>query len=282
MNSIRQLHKKGISVLNKLDEPALEAKIILLKTVGIPEEKFYSEPELEVPVQKEAEYSRKLNQRKKGMPLAYIIGIKEFWSMEFKVGTGVLIPRPETETLVEKMLDLYPEKKGLVVDVGTGCGNLAVAVAKEQPGAQILGLDISVTAVSYAWRNALFHDTPNVWFAAGDLFEPLKKSVMKKGCGIIVSNPPYVAEKDWVTLEPQIRDYEPKQALVSGKDGYNFIHRLVHQAPDYLRPGGYLIFEIGIGQEERVKSFFTEKWDRVECIKDLAGIKRVFLAKLIL
>ncbi|HZX10759.1 MAG TPA: peptide chain release factor N(5)-glutamine methyltransferase, partial [Acidobacteriota bacterium] len=261
--------------------PSLEAKIILLKTLGISEEKFFSEPDLEVSQHKRDVYFRRLDQRKKGKPLAYITGSKEFWSLDFKVGQGVLIPRPETEVLVEKALSLYSGKKGMVVDVGTGCGNVAVALAKEQPESEMVGIDISFQAVSYARKNALVHDTQNVWFVVGDLFEPLRKSVMKKESQIIVSNPPYVDEKDWGTLDPQIRDYEPKQALVSGQEGYAFIKRLIRQAPDYLMPGGYLIFEIGKGQEEKVKNFFTEKWASVRCLKDLAGIKRVFLAKLV-
>jgi release factor glutamine methyltransferase len=270
-----------MAILRDFDEPALEAKVILLKTAGISEEKFYSEPELEVPDQKKEEYFKKLDQRKKGMPLAYIIGNKEFWSMGFKVGSGVLIPRPETEGLVEKTLELCARKREMVVDIGTGCGNVAVALAKERPESKIVGLDISAQAVGYARKNALFHDIQNVCFAVGDLFEPLKKTVMKKECGIIVSNPPYVDENDWVTLDLQIRNYEPKQALVSGEDGYAFINRLINQAPDYLMAGGYLIFEIGKGQEEKVKSFFTEKWADLQCMEDLAGIKRVILAKLL-
>jgi release factor glutamine methyltransferase len=281
MSTLGELQRKGAYVLKDLERPSLEAKIILLKTLGISEERFFSEPKLEVSKEKKDKYFRRLDQRKKGRPLAYITGSKEFWSLDFKVGQGVLIPRPETEVLVEKALSLYSGKKGMVVDVGTGCGNVAVALAKEQPELEMAGIDISFQAVSYARENALVHDVQNVWFAVGDLFEPLKKYAMKKQCQIIVSNPPYVDEKDWGALDPQIRDYEPKQALVSGQEGYAFIKRLIRQAPDYLMPGGYLIFEIGKGQEEKVKKFFTEKWASVRCLEDLAGIKRVFLAKLI-
>ncbi|MFW6140877.1 MAG: peptide chain release factor N(5)-glutamine methyltransferase [Acidobacteriota bacterium] len=281
MSTLGELQRKGAYVLKDLERPSLEAKIILLKTLGISEEKFFSEPKLEVSKEKKDKYFRRLDQRKKGRPLAYITGSKEFWSLDFKVGQGVLIPRPETEVLVEKALPLYSGKKGMVVDVGTGCGNVAVALAKERPELETVGLDISAQAVDYARKNALVHDVQNVWFAVGDLFEPLKKYVMKKQGQIIVSNPPYVDEKDWGALDPQIRDYEPKQALVSGQEGYAFIKRLIRQAPDYLMPGGYLIFEIGKGQEDKVKSFFTTRWESVQCVEDLAGIKRVFLAKLI-
>jgi len=103
---------------------------------------------------------------------------------------------------------------------------------------------------------------------------------LRRKCELIVSNPPYVAKREWSFLEPQIRDYEPKEALVSGRDGAEFINQLVRKASEYLKPEGYLLFEIGKGQENKVRSFFSKKWERVEIIKDLAGIKRIFLARL--
>lgn len=281
-STLRELHRKGISLLSKKNNPSLESKTILLNTTDITEEKFYSEPDFEVTPKKINEFFKKLEQRKKGMPLAYLTGSKEFWSMDFEVGSGVLIPRPETEVLVEKALELCSEKKEMMVDIGTGCGNVAVALAKEKPGATIMGLDISFQAVRYARKNAVAHNVPNVEFAVGDLFAPFKKNMMEKECRIIVSNPPYVDEKEWMALEPQIRDHEPKQALVSGEEGTAFIKRLISQAPDYLMPGGYLLFEIGKGQEEKVRSFFNRKWKRVSCLEDLAGIKRVFQAERVL
>jgi len=280
MTTLRELHRQGTSELRELENPALEAKVILLETLDISEEKFFSEPDLEVSEKKKDDYFKKLEQRKKGMPIAYITGVKEFWSMDFRVGKGVLIPRPESEGLVEKVLELDSEKKGLIVDVGTGCGNLAVVLAKERPESKVVGLDISSQAVSCARGNARFHDASNVWFVVGDLLNPLKKSKMKKECRIIVSNPPYVDDREWKTLDPQIRDHEPRQALVSAQDGYAFIHRLIQQAPNYLRPGGNLVFEIGKGQENKVRKFFSKQWKKVTCFKDLAGIKRVFLAEL--
>jgi release factor glutamine methyltransferase len=281
-STLRELHRKGISLLSKKNKPSLESKTILLNTTDITEEKFYSEPDFEVTPKKINEFFKKLEQRKKGMPIAYLTGSKEFWSMDFEVGSGVLIPRPETEVLIEKALELCSEKKEMMVDIGTGCGNVAVALAKEKPGSTIVGLDISFQAIRYARKNAVVHNVQNVEFAVGDLFAPFKKNMMEKECRIIVSNPPYVGEKDWMALEPQIRDHEPKQALVSGEEGTAFIKRLISQAPDYLMPGGYLLFEIGKGQEEKVRSFFNRKWKRVSCLEDLAGIKRVFQAERVL
>jgi release factor glutamine methyltransferase len=279
MSNLTELHKNGISLLKDFDKPALEAKIILLKASGVSEEKFYSEPELSISDKKRDEYLGMLEMRKRGMPLAYIIGTKEFWSLDFKVGRGVLIPRPETEGLVKKILDLYYGNEELIIDMGTGCGNIALSAAKELPETRVVGLDISEKAVSYAKKNSRYHHLDNVRFIQGDMFGPLSRSVLKKKCGIIVCNPPYVAEKEWLTLDPQIRKIEPKQALVSSQDGYEFINQLIYQAPEYLRPGGYLIFEIGKGQEDKVRSFFSEEWDRVECERDLAGIPRIFFAQ---
>jgi len=149
MSSLGELHKKGISLLKELDKPALEAKVILLKAAGVSEERFFSEPNFQVSEEIKNEYFRMLEKRVKGKPLAYITGEKEFWSMDFKVGEGVLIPRPETEILVEKVLELYSGSKGIIVDMGTGCGNIALSLARELPGSKILGLDISDRAVYY-------------------------------------------------------------------------------------------------------------------------------------
>jgi len=280
MSTLDELQRKGVYLLKNLERPALEAKVILMKAAGIPEERFFSEPNFQVSEQIKNEYFRMLEKRVKGKPLAYITGEKEFWSMGFEVGEGVLIPRPETEILVEKVLELYYGGKGIIVDMGTGCGNIALSLARELPGSKILGLDISERAVYYAQKNASLHDIRNVWFMIGDMFQALKKNVLRKKCELIVSNPPYVAGREWSSLEPQIRDYEPKEALVSGRDGTEFINQLVRKASEYLKPEGYLLFEIGKGQENKVKSFFSKKWERVEIIKDLAGIKRIFLAKL--
>jgi len=235
MSTLRDLHERGTSLLRDFDKPSLEAKIILLKASRVSVEKFYSEPELKISDEKRAIYLRMMEKRKKRMPLAYVIGTKEFWSMDFKVGRGVLIPRPETEGLVKKILDLYSGNEGIILDVGTGCGNIALSAARELPGIRIVGLDISEKAVFYAKKNARYHHLGNVRFIAGDLFGPLNRSVLKRRCGIIVCNPPYVTEKEWLTLDPQIRKFEPKQALVSGQDGYEFINQLIRKAPEYLK-----------------------------------------------
>jgi len=280
MPTLRELHEKGISLLKDFDKPSLEAKIILLKACRVSEEEFYSEPELKVSGNKRDGYLEMLAKRKRGIPLAYAVGAKEFWSMDFKVGKGVLIPRPETEGVVKAVLDLYSGTEEMVIDIGTGCGNIALSSAREMPGVRIVGLDISEKAVSYAKQNARFHRLDNVQFIQGDLFGPLSHSVLQKRCGFIVCNPPYVSEKEWLTLDTQIRKFEPKQALVSGRDGYEFISRLVCEAPEYLRPGGYLIFEVGRGQERSVRNFFSEQWERVRCERDLAGIPRIFIAQM--
>ncbi len=280
MPTLRELHEKGISLLKGFDKPSMEAKIILLKACCVSEEEFYSEPELEVSGHKRDEYLEMLEKRKRGIPLAYIVGTKEFWSMDFKVGKGVLIPRPETEGVVKAVLDFYSGTEEVVIDVGTGCGNIALSTARELSGVRIVGLDISEKAVSYAKKNARFHHLDNVRFIRGDLFGPFSRSVLQKRCGFIVCNPPYVTEEEWLTLDAQIRKFEPKQALVSGEDGYEFINRLVCEAPGYLRPGGYLIFEIGRGQEHNVRNFFSEQWEGVRCERDMAGIPRIFIAQI--
>ncbi|MBD3415371.1 MAG: peptide chain release factor N(5)-glutamine methyltransferase [Candidatus Aminicenantes bacterium] len=279
MMTLRELYREGTSLLTWVDEPVLEARVILLKAADISEKTLFLDPDLTVTDEVKDTYFQMLKKRQNHMPLAYITGTQEFWSMLFAVRKGVLIPRPETEGLVEKVTALCPQKNQIIIDVGTGCGNIALSAAKECADSQVVGIDISKQAVDCAQTNASYHKMANVCFIQGDLFEPMDSAGLIKTCGFIVSNPPYVSEQEWLSLDPQIRDHEPKQALVSGERGYEFIRRLVCEAPNYLKPGGHLLFEIGQGQEERVRTFFDETWARIEILNDLAGIPRIFLAQ---
>jgi release factor glutamine methyltransferase len=170
----------------------------------------------------------------------------------------------------------------LIADIGTGSGNIAISLARELPDAQIVASDISKTALKVARMNAQNLRVSNVTFAQGSLFTPLDRFKLQGKCDFIVSNPPYVAQKDWETVQPEVRDFEPKRALVAGKTGLEFIQKLVKGAPAYLKPGGYLVFEIGYGQEPDVLSLFSKsnKWSSVRCFDDLSGISRVVVAQL--
>lgn len=222
---------------------------------------------------------RMVERRLEGVPLAYVLGEKEFWSMLFEVAPGVLVPRPETELLVEKVADLSSKKEELVVDIGTGSGIVAVSLAKELPEARIVATDVSARALKSAGRNACIHGVSSITFARGSFFSPLEKLGLEKKCDFVVSNPPYVSEKEWDTLPAEIKDHEPKPAIVAGESGLECIVRLVRQAPDFLKPGGYLCLEIGWGQQDGVLSLFGESWEEPACFNDLNGIPRVVVGR---
>ncbi len=279
MQTVRDLFAKGKSLLANMPDPALEAKQLLLKSCGISEEFFYSHPEQDVSSRRESAYFRLVSVRLEGVPLAYILGEKEFWSLGFKVSPGVLIPRPETEILVERVLALATKGKEIIADIGTGSGNIAVSLASELPQARIVASDISAKALGLAETNAGLHKLSNIRFVRGSLFGPLQKLGFRGKCDFIVSNPPYVSRQEWETLPDEIRDHEPRKALVAGESGLEVIEKLIRLAPAFLKPGGYLCMEIGHGQEESVLSFFGREWSESRSYPDLSGIPRVVLGR---
>jgi len=289
----RELFLKGKSLLNDLPQPALEAKILLCKCSSIGEEEFLSHPEKKVSRKEERGFYKLVSKRLAGFPLAYLTGTKEFWSIPFKVSPGVLIPRPETELVVEKVLELAAQNQqvGLmnqaptdqasanhvsapktIVDIGTGCGNIAVSLAKELPQARIFAIDNSRKALKMARLNSLLLETDNITFAGESLFSPLRRLKLRKKCDFIVSNPPYVSEKEWTSLSEEIRNHEPAKALVAGETGLEVIKELIKGSLRFLKTGGYLVFEIGEGQKKEVLSLINSNWSEVRCFNDLNRI----------
>jgi len=280
LSSVQELYLEGQSLLKKVPNPALEAKVLIIKSLGISEESFYSYPERNVSENQRMEFLRLVSKRMGGMPLAYVIEEREFWSIPFKVLPGVLIPRPETELLVEKVIELSSGEKELIVDVGTGAGNIAVSLARELPMVEIVATDVSQEALDAAEMNAALQKIATITFVKGSLFEPLKKMQLQGKCDFVVSNPPYVSEGEWESLQEEIRNYEPKEALVAGESGLEFIEKLIEGAPTFLKPGGFLCLEIGFGQKEKVLSLFGDKWDDPQCFDDLSGIPRLITTQL--
>jgi release factor glutamine methyltransferase len=271
--------QRGKSLLRDFPNPSLEAKILLLSAASIGEEQFFSSPDLRLSRKQERDYFQMIAKRLAGFPLAYLTGTKEFWSIPFRVFPGVLIPRPETELIVEKVLEFSSRNQETLVDIGTGCGNIAVSVGKELPQAQIIATDISQKALKVARLNASEQKINHILFARGNLFSPLQKLKMKRKCDFIVSNPPYVSEKEWVELPQEIKGHEPKKALVAGDTGLEVIEKIIQDSLPFLKPKGFLVLEIGEGQRKEVNSFFNSGWSRVAYSKDLSGIPRVVAAQ---
>ncbi len=214
-------------------------------------------------------------------PLQYLTGVQEFWSLTFRVTPAVLIPRPETEGLVEAFLRLNRAPDPIVVDIGTGSGCLAVVAALEIPAARVYASDVSGEALEVARRNAAAHGVAGrIDFRPGDLFEPFRGADLDGRVDFILTNPPYVGEADLPGLMPEVRDHEPRAALLGGPDGLEAHRRLVRESPEFLKPGGHLLAEIGLGQETALRALYAAqpRLDLVAFQPDLAGIPRVLIA----
>ncbi len=214
-------------------------------------------------------------------PVAYIIGHKEFFSLDFEVTPAVLIPRPETETLVDAALKfLATRREPRVLDIGTGSGAIAIALATNVPGARIKATDISKEALEVARPNGIRHRCADrVDFVVADLFPEAAKDPDFR-FDLIVSNPPYVADHALATLQPEIRLHEPRVALVDGGDGLEFYRRIAAGCRSRLNPGGAVMVEIGAGQTSEVEALFRRAgFSNIDAVRDLAGIERVVSAK---
>jgi len=212
-------------------------------------------------------------------PLHYIVGHREFWGLDFEVTRAVLIPRADTELIVEVALELFPSPSEpfAAAEAGTGCGCLAVAIAHERPNARITATEISEAALDVARRNAVRHRVGDrITFVQGDLLVPVSER-----CDLIVANPPYVAERSRPGLQPEVREHEPGVALFGGADGLHLIERLIDQVPARLRDGGYLAFEFGCGQDEDIERLLkaADGLELVELRRDLQGIARTAVAR---
>jgi release factor glutamine methyltransferase len=214
--------------------------------------------------------------RQAGEPVQYIVGTQEFWGLELQVTPAVLIPRPETEHIVEAVLARVSRDADLrIADVGTGSGAIAIALAKDLPSARIVATDISAAALRVAKKNAEQHRVGNrIEFVECDLL-PVQ---LQNYFDVIASNPPYVAEADRETLAREVRDFEPAQALFAGADGREVYRRLIPVAKAALKPGGWLVMEMGAGQADTLRRVLAG-WNGVEIKRDLAGIERVISAR---
>jgi len=257
---------------HNIEDASLEAEVLLCHTLKISRAELLSEPEAELKKRHEDTFKTFVKRRIKGEPHAYITAHREFYGLDFFVDKSVLIPRPETELLVEQVIKqakfrLHP----LIVDVGTGSGAIAVSLAKHLLHAEIIGIDISKAALKIAERNCEKHKVGDrVKLLRGDLLEPAPPVV-----DIIVANLPYVLTEE----VPQVNTagFEPSLALDGGPDGLDVVKRLCQQAKDRLHPGGCLLLEIGLGQSKKTADMARDLFPsaKIEIIPDLAGIERV-------
>jgi release factor glutamine methyltransferase len=229
-------------------------------------------------------FERAVERRALREPLQHITGRQEFWGLDFLVTPDVLIPRPETELVVETALVAASKRNApvTIVDLCTGSGCIAVSLARELTSARIFATDTSAKALDVARENARRQGVSGgIRFLEGDLFGPLEELEIRGGVDIVVSNPPYIPSGDRSVLQPEVRDYEPVAALFAGPDGTEIHRRIIGQASRFLERGGSLIMEMGIGQAEKLRQAVCESgsYDAPRVLKDLAGIERVIEAR---
>jgi release factor glutamine methyltransferase len=266
----------------RVPSPRLNAELLLMFALSCDRAYLYAHPERDLTADEQARYEAALAERARGAPAQYITGHQEFWGMDFIVTPAVLIPRPETEHIIETVLEVvraggheYPPPPGplRIVDVGTGSGCIALALAKEFPGAEIHATDIS-SALEIARANAARHQLEGrIHFHKADLLEGLSS-----GFDFIVSNPPYVGESEEDQVQLEVRKFEPRSAVFAGPTGVEVIARLIPQSHAVLRPGGWLILEISGTIADKTKRLL-KGWDDVGIVNDLQSIPRIARAR---
>ncbi len=284
--SITEALDTAIKQLHSSDTAKLDSEILLLqvlnKTVHPPLTKTWllTWPEKTLTAKQIQQYNHDLNLRESGMPIAYITGTKDFWTFSLKVNSHTLIPRPETELLVESALEkISSTEETHILDLGTGSGAIALAIASERPLSQVLATDISHDALEIAEKNTCNLKLKNINFLQSHWFNAIIKNSDIEKFDIIISNPPYIAEDDPL-LEKNVRRFEPTQALISNDKGLNDIKQIIKNSVDYLKPEGWLFFEHGYTQANEVQTLLkTYSFDKITTINDLNHHPRVTFAQ---
>ncbi len=288
-NTIRSILRWATNTLkdSNIESPNINAEILLAHALSCERIELHTNPDKIINDGDISEYKKLINKRATHFPLQYITGHVEFMSLDFVVDEHTLIPRQDTEILVEtalnKIKDIIPSNKTItIVDIGAGCGNIAISLAAYFQNTQVYAGDISKEALAVAGINVQRHKVSDrVHLLHGNLFGSFDGHLNRGDIDIIVSNPPYVRGADWNKLESEIKVYEPRDALVGGKDGLYFYKRIIREAPEWLRPGGFLILEVGETQAETIiKLIETEgHFENIEISKDLQKIDRVVSAR---
>ncbi len=278
---IHLLLKEGKDILKALDlneeEAELETRLILAHLLKIkPLEVYLFDAEISIEVIQK--FRNILKRRLSGLPLPYILGEIEFFGRRFFISPGVLIPRAETEILVEAILETIDDDSVWICELGIGSGVVALTLALERNRFKIIGIERSSRAMDIAKKNrVLWGLEKRVKFIQGDWLSPIKKGAFFKA---IVSNPPYIAEEEWDSLPEEVRYYEPQEALLAGKEGLDFIKQTLIEAPNYLTHQGLVFLEIGYKQANAVKTLAKKLGYEVSFCQDLLGYQRVVIARL--
>ena len=273
MATVQALLMSGTESLTLVsDTPRLDSEVLLASALDTSRASLYAWPEREVPAPAAQTFEARLARRAQGTPISYITGAKEFWSIELEVDETTLIPRPDTECLVDAALEALPRGvRASVLDVGTGTGAIALALAAERPAAHITGTDVVPECVELATRNAVRLGITNVKMLAGDLYEPVRGQTFD----VIVSNPPYVDPCDPHLESGDVR-FEPRRALVADEGGLGTLRRLIESAPRHLRAGGTLLMEHGFDQSAPVQAMMRDSgFSDIRTFRDLGDNDRV-------
>lgn len=276
--TIKQLLRYATEQFTVISQtPLLDAQVLLSHALSVTKAYLYTWPDVSPPPSQQTAFMAQIQRRMQGEPIAYILGQKEFWSLALEVTPATLIPRPETELLVELALKLLPKEKPChLLEIGTGSGAIAIALAHECPRWQIDATDISAAALSVAQRNAVTYGLKNIRFLQSNSFNQLQPFLYTA----ILSNPPYLANTD-PHLQSKSLQFEPQSALVAGNNGLEMLSLLIQQAPSFLQPQGTLILEHGAGQGRTLEPLMSHAgFHHIFDYKDISGHDRIMTGRL--
>jgi len=289
-NTIRNSLKSAIAVLKKseIEFPEINADTLLAYVLSCDKTILYTKPDDIIDEADFTRYTELIDRRASHVPLQYITQQVEFMSLNFVVDERVLIPRSETEILVETVIKktdnkLYHDRRITIIDIGTGSGNIAVSLAKNISNIRIYAGDISRGALSVANENVQKHDaTDKIRLLHGNVFDAFSIDIKKEQVDFVVSNPPYVSESESKNLAPELIDHEPLLALIGGEDGLCIYKQIIKDAAGWIKPGGYLVIEIGETQADSIIKLMQNElyYDEIEIINDLQGKERIISAKI--
>jgi len=272
MTTVTKLLHIAEHSINYSDSARLDAEILFCDVMQFERSRIYSHPEQIVPEDKSILFQSLIEQRQQGHPIAHLTGKKEFWSLEFAINEDTLIPRPETELLVETVLQMIPDDTTFnILDLGTGSGAIAIAIASERPNCKIFATDINTNTLAMAKKNAETHKIENIQFYLSDWYQ----NIPLQSFDLVVSNPPYIREDDEHLSQGDVR-FEPELALVAGADGMQAINMILENAKQYLANDAYLLIEHGYDQKQLVQqAFLKQDFNQLKTFQDLSGQDRM-------